>query len=129
MSQQISNELSPQMLAVNLEELLSKSIETISAPAFLNSFANKLVKYLYRNKHTITNRIEESDTHLCFIESYKATSKIPLFQRLDGIYALEAAEQNLYRKTQSRIHHLHESPRPSKRSDHQPPAQGLYRQL
>ena len=51
-----------------------------------NSFANKLVKYLYRNKHTITNRIEESDTHLCFIESYKATNKIPLFQRLDGIY-------------------------------------------
>ena len=51
-----------------------------------NSFANKLVKYLYRRKHTVTNRIDDSDVHLCFIESYKSKPEVPLFQRLDGIY-------------------------------------------
>ena len=51
-----------------------------------NSFANKLVKYFYRQKHTITNRINDSDVHLCFIESYKSKPDVPLFQRLDGIY-------------------------------------------
>ena len=51
-----------------------------------NSFANKLVKYLYRRKHTVTNRIDDSDVHLCFIEAYKRREGVPLFQRLDGIY-------------------------------------------
>ena len=51
-----------------------------------NSFANKLVKYLYRREHTVTNRIDDSDVHLCFIESCKFKTDVPLFQRLDGIY-------------------------------------------
>ena len=51
-----------------------------------NSFANKLVKYLYNKKYTITNKLQDSDVRLCFIESYDFSSRIPLFQRLDGIY-------------------------------------------
>tara|TARA_R110000824_G_scaffold335251_1_gene521811 strand:+ start:8390 stop:9280 length:891 start_codon:yes stop_codon:yes gene_type:complete len=51
-----------------------------------NSFAKKLVKYTYQHKHTVTNRLEEADVHLCFIESRMSAPNIPLFQRLDGIY-------------------------------------------
>ena len=51
-----------------------------------NSFANKLIKCLYNKKYTITNKLQDSDVRLCFIESYNLRSKIPLFQRLDGIY-------------------------------------------
>lgn len=51
-----------------------------------NSFAKKLVKGVYHYKHSITNRLEEANVHLCFIESRLSKPGAPLFQRLDGIY-------------------------------------------
>ena len=51
-----------------------------------NSFARKLVKYMYQRKHTMTNKLDEADAHLCFIESRMQNKNVPLFQRLDGIY-------------------------------------------
>ena len=50
-----------------------------------NSFANKLVKYLAIDNHSIT-KLEQADVRLCFIETQQIDTKIPLYQRLDGIY-------------------------------------------
>ena len=48
-----------------------------------NHFASKLIKYIDAN----TDGFKEPDARLCFIESQrKQFDKIPLFQRLDGIY-------------------------------------------
>ena len=50
-----------------------------------NSFASKLVKYLF--KSGIVNNVNTPpDASLCFIETSKASFNAPMFQRLDGIY-------------------------------------------
>jgi len=50
-----------------------------------NSFANKLVKYLSKDGHIITD-LDKADTRLCFIQANHKSTTVPLFQRLDGIY-------------------------------------------
>jgi len=49
-----------------------------------NSFAQKLVKYLQKNEHSLVQ--ESYDAVLCFIEAHNNLDNSKLFQRLDGIY-------------------------------------------
>lgn len=49
-----------------------------------NSFAQKLVKYLLKEQHSLVR--ENYDAALCFIETHNNLDSNRIFQRLDGIY-------------------------------------------
>ena len=63
-------------------QLENINLQSTSGP---NHFASKLVKYGKKNGVTF-NKTSPIDARLCFIETRDFQSKIPLFQRLDGIY-------------------------------------------
>ena len=63
-------------------QLENVNLQSTSGP---NHFASKLVKYGKKNGVTF-NKASPADARLCFIETRDFQSKIPLFQRLDGIY-------------------------------------------
>ena len=63
-------------------QLENVNLESTSGP---NHFASKLVKYGQKNG-IIFDETYNVDARLCFIETRDYNCKIPLFQRLDGIY-------------------------------------------
>jgi len=58
------------------------NLQSTSGP---NHFASKLVKYGQKNG-IVFKQTNDVDARLCFIETRNYVSKVPLFQRLDGIY-------------------------------------------
>ena len=78
------------------------NLQSLSGP---NSFAQKLVNYAQQEGHTFDPN-KPPDARLCFIETGRASSEVPFFQRLDSVYFNTSANYHLQNQNIKRTYDM-----------------------